>query len=131
LWCGGPGSLLRSAPPSGRQPCLKARGLLSPPVLAFVAVYVGALVVLFISAFWAVDAFTGKIVHSWSFDNFRQVFSTSQPYLRIAGRTFGIAAAVTVTDALVAFPFAYFMARLARPRTRALLFVLVLLPLWS
>ena len=46
-------------------------------------------------------------------------------------RTIGIAAAVTVTDAIIAFPFAYFMARLATPRTRAILFVLVLLPLWA
>src|SRR5581483_983309 len=46
-------------------------------------------------------------------------------------RTIGIAAAVTVTDAVIAFPFAYYMARIAKPRTRAVLFVLVLLPLWA
>src|SRR5205085_10505065 len=60
------------------------------------------------------------------------IFSTADPtYLRIAGRTVGIAAAVTATDAILAFPLGYFMARIARPRTRTLLFVLVLLPLWS
>ena len=42
-----------------------------------------------------------------------------------------MAAAVTVTDAVIAFPFAYYMARVATPRLRTLLFVLVLLPLWS
>ncbi len=46
-------------------------------------------------------------------------------------RTIGIAAAVTATCAVLAFPFAYFMARVATPRVRAMLFVLVLLPLWS
>jgi putative spermidine/putrescine transport system permease protein len=114
-----------------RRPWLKALSLLSPPLAAFLLVYVGALVVLFISSFWTVDSFTGKIVHHWTLANFRQIFDTSQPYLRIAGRTIGIAAAVTVTDAVLAFPLGFFMARFARPRTRGLLFVLVLLPLWS
>ena len=111
---------------------MKASGLLSPPLLAFLLVYVGSLGVLFVSAFWTVDSFTGKLVHSWNVDNFRVVFSTADPtYLRIAGRTAGIAAAVTLTDAILAFPLGYYMARLATPRRRAALFVLVLLPLWS
>jgi putative spermidine/putrescine transport system permease protein len=114
-----------------RRPWLKAVGLLSPPLAAFLLVYIGALVVLFVSSFWTVDSFTGKLIHHWTLSNFRQIFDTSQPYLRIAGRTIGIAAAVTATDALLAFPLGYFMARLARPRARALLFVLILLPLWS
>src|SRR6266516_4329901 len=115
-----------------RHPWVKALALLSPAVVAFLIVYIGALAVLFVSAFWGVDAFTGKLVRHWSLDNFRAVFSISDPtYLRIAGRTIGIAAAVTATDALLAFPLAYYMARLATPRRRAALFVLVLLPLWS
>ena len=36
-----------------------------------------------------------------------------------------------MTDAVLAFPLAYYMARLASRRTQALLFVAVLLPLWS
>jgi putative spermidine/putrescine transport system permease protein len=111
---------------------VKASALLAPPLLAFLVVYVGALAVLFVSAFWGVDSFTGKLVHVWSLDNFRLVFSTADPtYLRIAGRTIGIAAAVTATDAILAFPLGYYMARLVTPRRRAALFVLVLLPLWS
>src|SRR5213596_1714255 len=115
-----------------RHPWVKGSALLSPPVVAYLLVYIGALAVLFISAFWTVDSFTGKLVHQWTLANFKTVFSTSDPtYLRIAARTIGIAAAVTVTDAVLAFPLAYFMARLATTRQRALLFVLVLLPLWS
>ena len=83
-----------------RRPWLKALGLLTPPVAAFAIVYIGALAVLLISSFWTVDAFTGKLVRHWTLDNFRQIFSFSDPtYLRIAGRTIGIAAAVTITDA--------------------------------
>jgi putative spermidine/putrescine transport system permease protein len=113
-----------------RRPWLKAALLLAPPLLAFVVVYLGALTALFVSAFWQVDSFTGKVVHVWTFDNFRAVFEEAL-YRRIALRTIGIAAAVTVTDALLAFPVAYLMARLASRRLRATLFVMVLLPLWS
>jgi putative spermidine/putrescine transport system permease protein len=115
-----------------RRPWLKAAGLLAPPVLAFLLVYVASLVVLFISGFWSIDSFSGKLVHTWTLDNFSTLFSTSDPtYWRIIGRTVLIATAVTVTDAIIAFPFAYYMARIASGRMRALLFVLVLMPLWS
>jgi putative spermidine/putrescine transport system permease protein len=126
------GARVRLSSTFWRRPWVKGATLLVPPLLCFLVVYIGSLGVLFISAFWTVDSFTGKLVHTWTLDNFRIIFSTSDPtYLRIAGRTVGIAAAVTVTDAVLAFPLAYFMARIARPRTRTLVFVMVLLPLWS
>ena len=93
-------------------------------------IYIAALVVLFLSAFWTVDPFTGKIVHHWGLQNFKTLVQ-EPTYRAIALRTVGIAAAVTVTDALLAFPFAFYMARVASRRARAVLFVLVLLPLWS
>ena len=101
-------------------------------MLAFLCIYIASLVVLFVSGFWTIDSFSGKLIHEWTLDNFEQLFSTNDPtYWRITGRTVGIAFAVTLTDAVLAFPFAYYMARIASRRTRALLFVLVLLPLWS
>ena len=113
-----------------RRPWLKLGLLLAAPVLAFAVVYLGALVSLFISAFWSIDAFTAAVIHTWTLDNFNTLWN-DHTYWRITGRTIGIAAAVTVTDAVLAFPLAYFMARLATPRLRALLFIAVLLPLWS
>src|SRR5213592_1871685 len=113
-----------------RRPWLKALVLLSLPLLAFVPVYLGALIALFVSAFWQVNDFTSQIEHVWSFDNFHTLIH-DPVYRRIALRTIGLAAAVTLTDAVLAFPLAYFMARLAKPRMRALLFVLILMPLWS
>jgi putative spermidine/putrescine transport system permease protein len=109
---------------------LKGAALLSPPVLGFLLIYVAALVALFVYAFWTVDPFTSLTIHSWTLDNFRELWHGST-YHTVAFRTVSIAAAVTVTDAIIAFPFAYLMARLAGPRTRALLFILVLLPLWA
>ena len=92
-----------------RRPWIKGIALLSVPVLAFLIVYIGSLAVLFVSSFWTVDSFTGKLQHVWNLGNFRQILSTSDPtYLRIAGRTIGIAAAVTLTDAILAFPLAYY-----------------------
>jgi len=126
------GARLRLSAAFWRRPWLRATSLLGPPLLCFLCIYVASLIVLFVSAFWDTDSFTGKLVHHWTFANFEQLFSWSDPtYLRIAGRTIGIAAAVTVTDAVLAFPLAYFMARLASRRLRTALFVAVLMPLWS
>jgi putative spermidine/putrescine transport system permease protein len=113
-----------------RRPWLRGGLLLVPPLAFFVLIYLAALTVLFISAFWKLDTLSGKVVHSWNLHNFGTI--ASDPTLRnVAYRTIGIAAAVTLTDALLAFPFAYFMARVAPSRTRTVLFVMVLLPLWS
>jgi putative spermidine/putrescine transport system permease protein len=113
-----------------RRPWLRAAALLLPPLGWMVVLYLASLALLFVYAFWSLDSFTGKVVHSWTLSNFREIVDNAT-YRRIAFRTIGIAALVTLTDALIAFPFAYYMARLASRRTRTLLFVLVLLPLWS
>jgi putative spermidine/putrescine transport system permease protein len=113
-----------------RRPWLRGSLLLSGPLGWMLLIYVAALVVLFLSAFWTVDPFTGQIVHKWGLTNFKTIVE-SGTYRDIALRTIGIAAAVTVTDAVLAFPFAYFAARLASRRMQTVLFVLVLLPLWS
>ena len=113
-----------------RRPWLRAIVLLLPPLGWMLVFYLAALAVLFVSAFWSVDSFTGKLTHAWTWDNFHTIFS-DPTYRQIAWRTIWMAAAVTATDAIVAFPFAYYMARIAGPRRRTLLFVLVLLPLFS
>ncbi|MCW3028587.1 MAG: Spermidine Putrescine transporter permease component PotB [Solirubrobacterales bacterium] len=113
-----------------RRPWLRAGLLLSGPTAWFVLIYLGALFLLFLSALWSVDSFSGKIVHSWTFANFETLFKVSA-YRTIALRTVGIAAAVTVTDILLAVPFAFFAARIASRRLQAALFVAVLIPLWS
>ena len=104
--------------------------LLLPPLGWMAVFYLAALAVLFVSAFWSIDAFTGKLTHTWTWANFDTIIHDST-YRQIAFRTIWMAALVTITDALIAFPFAYYMARIATPRMRTLLFVLVLLPLWS
>jgi putative spermidine/putrescine transport system permease protein len=113
-----------------RRPWLRAIALLVPPLGWMLVFYLAALAVLFVSAFWSLDTFTGKIVHVWTWANFETVIHDAA-YRKIAVRTISMAVLVTITDAVIAFPFAYYMARIATPRTRTLLFILVLLPLWS
>jgi putative spermidine/putrescine transport system permease protein len=113
-----------------RRPWARATILLTPPLAWFVLLYLAALVVLLITAFWQINPFTTNIERVWTLNNFTTIF-TSPAYLRIIGRTVGMAAAVTLTDTVVAFPFAYYMARIASPRTRTALFVAILLPLWA
>jgi putative spermidine/putrescine transport system permease protein len=124
------GLRIRASAAVFRRAWLRAVLLLGAPGAWFVAIYLAALVILFISAFWSLNSFTGQLEHTWTLDNFKTLF-TDPTYRTIALRTIGIAAAVTVTDAILAFPFAYYAARVASERKRAALFVAVLLPLWS
>jgi putative spermidine/putrescine transport system permease protein len=112
-----------------RRGWLRATLTLTPPLAWFLVIYLASLVVMLITAFWTVNTFTNTLVHSWSLTNFQQLFTGT--YLTIIGRTVGMAAVVTVTDALLALPFAYYMARIASRRGRQLLFTAVLLPLWA
>jgi putative spermidine/putrescine transport system permease protein len=113
-----------------RRPWARATFLLTPPLAWFLVIYVAALVVLLITAFWQTNAFTNNLEHIWNLQNFVQIFTTSA-YLKVIGRTVGMAAGVTVVDGLVAFPFAYYMARVATRQTRTVLYVAILLPLWA
>jgi putative spermidine/putrescine transport system permease protein len=124
------GWLLRLSTALWRRPWARASLLLTPPLAWFLLVYVASLVVLLVTAFWTVNPFTSNIEQTWTLSNFREIFTTPA-YLSDIAQTVGMAAAVTVTDALIAFPFAYFMARVAAPRTRTALFVAILLPLWA
>jgi putative spermidine/putrescine transport system permease protein len=113
-----------------RRPWLRGLLLLSGPAAWFLLIYLLALVILFVSAFWRTDEFTGALVRDWNLDNFNRIFE-EPAYRTIALRTIGMAAAVTVTDALLALPFAYFAARIAPRRLQSALFVIVLIPLWT
>jgi putative spermidine/putrescine transport system permease protein len=112
-----------------RRSWLRATLTLSPPLAWFLVIYLASLAVMLVTAFWTVNPFTNTLEHSWSLANFQQIFTGT--YLTIIGRTVLMAAAVTVTDAVLALPFAYYMARVASPRGRQFLFVAVLLPLWA
>jgi putative spermidine/putrescine transport system permease protein len=113
-----------------RHPRLRLVLLLAAPMLVLVVVYLGALAVLLLSAFWSTDVFTGDVVKTFSLDNFREVV-TSSTYRTVILRTVLVALSVTLICALLAFPMAFYMAKVASPRARRLLLVAVLTPLWA
>jgi putative spermidine/putrescine transport system permease protein len=104
--------------------------LLTPPMLWLGVAYLGALGALLITSLWTQDDFTGNIERIWTLDNYRDLF-TIDVYRTITFRTIGIATLVTVVDALLAFPIALFMAKVASPRGQRLLVIAVLMPLWA
>ena len=112
------------------RPRLQVGLLLSGPLGWLVVAYLGSLAVLFVAAFWQLDDFSGEIVRRPTTANFELLWS-SGVYRTIALRTIGVAALVTVTDAVLAFPVAFYMAKVATPRVRGLLVVAVLMPLWA
>jgi putative spermidine/putrescine transport system permease protein len=112
-----------------RRPWLRASLTLTPPLAWFFVIYLASLGAMLITALWSVDPFTNNLHHQLTLQNFRDIMSAT--YLRIIWRTVVLAALVTITDAVLAFPFAYFMARVATRRVRGLLFMAVLLPLWA
>lgn len=104
--------------------------LLSAPVVWLGLVYVAALLMLLVTAFWTVDSFTGNTKVALSFDNILSLF-TDALYSTVTLRTIGIALAVTLVDVLLALPIAFFMSKVAGPGLRRILAISVLLPLWA
>lgn len=85
---------------------------------------------MLVTAFFSTNSLTGNIVYQWTWSNFTTIF-TQGVYGQIILRTVLMAIAVTVTDAIIALPFAFFLAKVATPRWRQVLFALTLLPLWA
>lgn len=112
-----------------RRPGTRVGLLLSGPLGWLGVLYLGSLVVLFVNAFFSRDAFTGKVVYEFTLENFAELLAN--PYPTITLRTILMAALVTMTCAALAYPIAYYMARVATPRVRGLLVVAVLMPLWA
>ena len=112
-----------------RHPRVRLALLLGLPLGTLALVYFGSLLILLINSFWSRDSFTGLVVREFTLENFQELAS---PLFRtVVLRTVGMAAAVTVTCAVIAFPIAYYMARVASPRWRGVLVVAVLTPLWA
>jgi putative spermidine/putrescine transport system permease protein len=112
-----------------RRPKLILALLLGPPMVYMLVVYLGSLFALLINSFFYLEEFTGLVVKQFTLRTYLQLFSPTN--LGIFGRTAGMAMAVTIADAIIAFPLAYYIARYASPRTKTFLYIAVTLPLWS
>ncbi len=113
-----------------RRPRVQLAALLAAPLGWLVIAYLGALALFLISSFWSVDSLTGNIITKPTLANYQRIL-TGEVYPVITARTVIMAAIVTLTCIIVAFPIAFYMARVASGRVRGLLIVSILLPLWS
>jgi len=112
-----------------RHPRLTLVLLILPPILWLGVVNLGSIGSLVVQSFYRLDDFTGIVVREFTLDTWRQLFTPAN--LDIIRRTVAMAVCVTLATAVLGFPVAYYMARLATPRVRAFLTLAVLLPLWS
>jgi putative spermidine/putrescine transport system permease protein len=113
-----------------RHPRVRLWALLALPLAWLVLVYFGSLVILLLSSLWDTDPFTREVVHQPTVENFQRIIDTPV-YRDVAWRTIKMAFFVTIADAVLAFPVAYYMARVASARTRNLLVIAVLMPLFA
>ncbi|HEX2772605.1 MAG TPA: ABC transporter permease [Micromonosporaceae bacterium] len=113
-----------------RHAWVRLVALLSAPLLWLVVAYLGSLFLLFASALWTVNTFTGELVREPTLANFRTIFA-EEVYRAVTVRSLSVAAAVTVIDAVIALPMAFFMAKVASPRSRRWLVIAILTPLWA
>lgn len=113
-----------------RHPRARLTALLSAPLFWLVVAYLGALAALLVTSFWTVNDFTGDLVKQPTLANFREIVTTSV-YRTVTLRSIGVAAGVTVICAVIATPMAYFMAKVASPRSRKWLVIAILMPLWA
>lgn len=111
------------------RPWLVLALLLGPPLLWMLVIYLGSLATLLMNSFFYLDNFTGQVVRQFTLVTYASLFTRSN--LDIVLRTGGMAAFVTLADAVLAFPLAYYMARYASPRAKTTLYLAVLIPLWS
>jgi putative spermidine/putrescine transport system permease protein len=112
------------------RPRLQAGTLLAGPVGWLVIGYLGSLAILLVAAFWQLGELSGEVERTFSLDNYKTLIE-EPVYRQIAGRTILIASLVTITDALLAFPIAFYMAKIAGSKAKAALVIAVLMPLWS
>ena len=124
-----PGLLHRISTYLYLRPGVLLAALLGPPLAWLVVVYLGSLFMLVLQSFFHMDSFTGQVVRRLSLETYRALFTPAN--MEIFLRTTVMAAAVTMACTVLAYPLAYFMARHASPRVKALLYLGVLVPLWS
>jgi putative spermidine/putrescine transport system permease protein len=114
-----------------RHRWLKLVLLLAVPLAWLVGVYLFSLGSLLVQSFWRADELSPNPVHVWNLDNYRAFLTGDSVYRSIVARTLGFAAITTVVDIALAFPLAYYLTRVASPRTRRLVLVLITVPLFS
>ena len=113
-----------------RHPRTRLFLILGLPLAWLLIMYLGSLGVLFVNAFWQRDPFTSLVVREFTLDNFKTLLTT-EVYRTVTIRTVTMAVLVTLTCIVLAYPIAYYMARVASPRVKGIMVVAVVMPLWA
>ena len=112
-----------------RHPRSKLLLLLLPALLWLGVLYLGSIAGLLVNSFWSIEEFTGLIDRTLTLSTYKSLLEPANRDIVV--RTLAMAAAVTIACAFLAFPLAYYMARFATRRGRFVLYLAVLMPLWS
>ena len=112
-----------------QRPYLVLLLMLAPPLFYMLVVYLGSLFALLVNSFYYLEEFTGLVVREFTLRTYAQLLEPAN--LEIFMRTASMAAAVTIVDALIAFPLAYYIAKFASSRLKTWLIIAVTIPLWS
>lgn len=112
-----------------RHPRMFTFLMILPIVLWLGIVYIGSLLALLMQSFFSIDEFSGVVKHEFTLSTYAELLRPSN--FDIIARTVTMAAAVTIASAALAFPIAYYAARYARGKWKALFYIGVMLPLWS
>ena len=112
-----------------RRPNVLLIVLIAPPLIWLGVVYLGSLAALLVQSFYSIDEFSGMVVPEFTLKTYAELLRPSNYDVII--RTLLMSAAVTMGCALLAFPIAYFAARYARGRWKAVFYLGIMLPLWS
>ena len=112
------------------RPKVKLAALLTAPLFWLVVAYIGSLSSLLVTSFYSINSFTGNVIHTFTVDNFKEVFSNSS-YHNVILRTLGISISVTLICGFLAVPIAFYIAKIAKPRAQKILVAAILTPLWA
>ena len=112
-----------------RRPGLLLALLIAPPLVWLGVIYLGSLAALLVQSFYSIDEFSGLVVREFTLKTYAELLRPSN--FDIILRTLMMSAAVTLAAAILAFPIAYFAARYARGRWKAVFYLGIMLPLWS
>ncbi len=112
-----------------RKPGLFTAALLAPPIFWLVIVYLGSLAALLLQSFYALDDFSGVVIHEFTLATYAHLFDEANRDIIL--RTLIMAEAVTIACAVIAFPIAYYAAQFAKGKLKALFYIAVMMPLWS
>lgn len=126
---GGEGIGTRLSDTLWRRPVLLLILLLTPPLLWLGIIYLGSLFALLLQSFFSIDHFTGLINYQFTLATYAELFTPAN--FDIIVRTITMAACCTLASAVIAFPIAFYAARHARGRWRAVFYLGIMMPLWS